>query len=202
MENNRDIYKMIKQLFNTGEILMDQTMDLIEKSGGLGRLLRYSESDLNKICNLPINKIRRIKTALDLGKLALTENQTGKNPLINSSDVYNYILPQIGWPEEEEFWLIGLDVRQKPIFTKLIAKGSQDHVEVSLGSLFKYLLRYSAPRGICIHTHPSGDPSPSETDIQLTDKIIEISVWLGIAIVDHLILGQGNYCSLADKGYF
>ncbi|MBU1240634.1 hypothetical protein KKF84_12445, partial [Myxococcota bacterium] len=74
-------------------------------------------------------------------------------------------------------------------------------VNLTLSSLFRQLIRSGAPRGICCHTHPSGDPSPSDTDLTLTDRIIETAGVLGLEIMDHIILGQGTYTSLADKGY-
>jgi DNA repair protein RadC len=201
MKSEYSINNLLKDLFNTGELTLQKAEEIIENAGGLPNIARMSCDEIEELTDLKKKNAKRIFSAIELGRKALVESTIEKKPLLNSKEVHEYLLPRIGWPEEEEFWILALDIRQRPIKLSLVAKGSSTEVTLSLGSLFKTLIRTGAPRGICCHTHPSGDPSPSETDINLTDRIIEVSSWLGISIVDHIILGQGNYTSLADKGY-
>ncbi len=197
-----DLVELIENLFNTGEIKPESIRELICKNGGLSRLIRSGENAMKSTASLVSEKkIRRITSALELGKRALIEETTREAPLLNASEVFQYLVPRIGWPEAEEFWVLALDVRQRPILFDMVAKGTIEEVNITMAQIFKLLIKVGAPRGICCHTHPSGDPSPSDSDISITDSILEAGRLLGISIVDHIILGQGAYVSLAEKGY-
>jgi DNA repair protein RadC len=67
--------------------------------------------------------------------------------------------------------------------------------------VFKEALRRSAASLICVHNHPSGDPTPSREDIEVTRRLVECGQMLGIEVLDHLIIGEKKYVSLKEKGY-
>jgi len=193
--------ELLRQLFDTGELPGPRAAGILDQGGGVQHLGRLTAEELAVVTGLEPRTARRIAAALQLGRMSLLEGQPHEEPLLNSRAVYGYLLPRVGWPEVEEFWVLALDVRQRPIHLMLVARGSSHEVNLTLASLFRLLIRSGAPRGICCHTHPSGDPAPSDIDLTLTDRIVETAGVLGLEIMDHLILGQGSYVSLADKGY-
>ncbi len=164
-------------------------------------MARCSQRELRALLGADERTAKRLFCALSIGRGALCEPESKQPSLGNSREAYRYLLPRVGWPEEEEFWILALDLRQSPLGLWLVAKGGTAEVNLTLSGLFKHLVRVGAPRGICCHTHPSGDSTPSDVDLTLTDRICETGDILGVEIVDHLILGQGTYTSLADSGY-
>ncbi len=192
---------LLASVFSTGENPVANWRKLLRKCGGLARLARFSEVELTELFELEPAQARRLCAAFQVGRHALLESQVPEPALTSPQDVYLYLAPRIGWPETEEFWVVGFNIRQQPLHLDMVAKGTPEQVSLSIGSVFRTLLRHGAARGICCHTHPSGDPSPSDADLVLTERIVHTGQVLGIPILDHLILGQGNYRSLADCGY-
>lgn len=192
----------LARLFPTGEHPSDRWMDLLQRAGGLARLSRFSELELADLFGLDPGRARRLHAVFRLGREALLEPQSPPNALCGPSEVFAYLAPRIGWPETEEFWVLGFNIRQQPLHLSLAAKGTCEQVSLSVGNVFRLLLHHGAARGLVCHTHPSGDPGPSEADLILTERIVQTGRLLGLPIVDHLILGQGGFCSLADGGYF
>jgi len=188
-------------VFTTGENPAHRWQDLLERAGGLARLSRFSELELANLFGLPAERARRLGAVFRIGREALLETASPPAALCSPSEVFAYLAPRIGWPETEEFWVLGFNIRQQPLHLNLAAKGTPEQVSLSIGSVFRILLHHGAARGLCCHTHPSGDPSPSEADLILTERIVQTGRMLGIPIVDHLILGQGGFRSLADGGY-
>jgi DNA repair protein RadC len=101
----------------------------------------------------------------------------------------------------EEFWLIGLDVRHRVLIDELVARGSLTSVEVHPRDVFRVLLRSRAAAVIFCHNHPSGDPSPSRQDVELTIRLREVGELCGITVLDHVVVGAGGYVSLAERGW-
>ncbi|PKN47675.1 MAG: hypothetical protein CVU59_02030 [Deltaproteobacteria bacterium HGW-Deltaproteobacteria-17] len=188
-------------LFTTGENPMEPWHDLLEQAGGLARLARFSELELAQLFGLPAARARRLVAVFRVGREALLESPPPATPLCSPSEVFAYLAPRIGWPETEEFWVLGFNIRQHPLHLSLAAKGTPEQVSLSIGNVFRILLHHGAARGLVCHTHPSGDPSPSEADLVLTERIVQTGRMLGIPIIDHVILGQGGFSSLADGGY-
>ena len=189
-------------VFTTGENPAQSWHDLLERAGGLARLARFSETELLQLFGLSAPRARRLCALFRIGRETLMESTASSCPLCSPVEVFEYLAPRIGWPETEEFWVLGFNIRQQPLHLSLAAKGTPEQVSLSIGSVFRILLHHGAARGLCCHTHPSGDPSPSEADLILTERIVQTGRMLGIPIVDHLILGQGGFRSLADGGYF
>ncbi|MBN2724936.1 MAG: hypothetical protein JXR95_12770 [Deltaproteobacteria bacterium] len=175
--------------------------DALEKTGGFPRLARMTQQQLVKsgLFNKP--DAEKIVNSIKLGRKALTNQYPNNAQLISSRQVFEYLVPYISWPFVEEFWIVGLDVKQRVVNLAMVARGGISEVSVPVSSVFQHLISWGTPRGICCHTHPSGDPEPSSHDIAITDRLIEAASFLDIKIIDHIILGQGTYSSLADMGY-
>jgi DNA repair protein RadC len=191
----------LARLFPTGENPAMRWEELLQQAGGLARLARFSELELAGLFNLPPDRARRLHAVFRLGKEALLGVRPPQSALCSPAEVFDYLAPRIGWPETEEFWVLGFNVRQQPLHLSLVAKGTCEQVSLSVGNVFRLLLHHGAARGLVVHTHPSGDPGPSEADLVLTERIVQTGRLLGLPIVDHLILGQGRFSSLADDGY-
>lgn len=121
--------------------------------------------------------------------------------LAGACDVWAYVRDQLAGEMREHFIVITLDVRHRVIAKHLIAIGSLTGVEVHPREVFKVAILDSAAALILVHNHPSGDPSPSRTDIELTQRLRDVGETHGIPVVDHVIMGDQGYTSLAERNW-
>jgi DNA repair protein RadC len=155
----------------------------------------------------PIERLREIK---GLGEAAITElkvvqaaasefarGQARKRPALSSwSSVLDYCRTAMAFADKEQFRILFLDKRNQLIADELQQTGTVDHTPVYPREVVKRALELSATAVILVHNHPSGDPTPSRADIQMTQAIVEVAKPLGIAVHDHIIVGKEGHASL------
>ena len=122
--------------------------------------------------------------------------QVQKRPVLSSwSSVIDYCRTAMAYAEKEQFRLLFLDKRNQLIADELQQVGPVDHTPVYPREVVKRALELSATALILVHNHPSGDPTPSRADIQMTQAIIDVAKPLGIAVHDHIIVGKEGHAS-------
>ena len=118
----------------------------------------------------------------------------------NSDDsIYRYFYDFLGDKKQEYFYCVYVDTKGKYIDKKCLFIGTINSSVVHPREVFKEAYLLSANGIICVHNHPSGDSSPSKEDISITKKLKEISIIHGIKLIDHIIVGKGNYFSFFDN---
>ena len=100
----------------------------------------------------------------------------------------------------EQFGIVMLDTKSRLIRIRLVATGTVDSAVVHPREVFREAAAAAAAAIVLFHNHPSGDPTPSEDDLLLTNRMISAGVVMGIDVVDHIILGERRYCSLLEIG--
>jgi DNA repair protein RadC len=124
-----------------------------------------------------------------------------ERPVVGSWDkLIDYCNAQIAYSKIEEFHVLFLDRKHALIKDEMQQRGTIDHTPVYPREVIKRALELGASAVILVHNHPSGDPSPSEADITVTQNIINAAAPLGIIVHDHLIIGRGGHISLRDCG--
>jgi len=133
---------------------------------------------------------QRIKAAVSLKPDMPTNN------VINTlGEAYKALAPLMEGKEQEEFWVIGLNNRKRILFLEMVFKGKGNELVVST-AIWRKVVREGAACAIFAHNHPSGDSSPSNEDIEATKRFAKQAKLLGIDLLDHIIIGNGNYRSL------
>jgi len=126
----------------------------------------------------------------------LARGQLHKRPVLSSwSSVIDYCRTAMAYADKEQFRLLFLDKRNRLIADELQQVGTVDHTPVYPREVVKRALELSATALILVHNHPSGDPTPSSADIQMTQEIIEVARSLGISVHDHIIVGKEGHAS-------
>lgn len=120
----------------------------------------------------------------------------------NSEDVYTAFRDLCASADREHFWSIALDNKHRIVGVELVATGSLTCTIVHPREVFKALVLTSAAAAIFIHNHPSGDPTPSREDIDITRRLRDVGELMGIRILDHLVIGHDRYVSMVDDGYW
>ena len=127
----------------------------------------------------------------------LAKGELRKRPVLSSwGNVLDYCRTAMAFSDKEEFRLLFLDKRNQLIADEVQQKGTVDHTPVYPREVVKSALELSATALILVHNHPSGDPTPSRADIQMTQAIIDVAKPLGIAVHDHIIVGKEGHASL------
>ena len=137
---------------------------------------------------------------LQVGRRFQLPTATEKPRITSPVDGANLLLPWIGHLQQEEMHVILLDTRNRVLDIQLIYRGSLNTSVVRIGEIFRVAIESTAAAIILAHNHPSGDPSPSPEDIAVTRKIVEAGNLLSIDVLDHLIIGNGRFTSLKERG--
>ena len=154
--------------------------------------------------------VERLKKTKGLGDAAVTElklvqaaanrllrGEVRRRPVLSSwSNVLDYYRAAMAFEDKEQFRILFLDKRNQLIADEVAQTGTVDHTPVYPREVVKRALELSATAVILIHNHPSGDPTPSRADVQMTQAIIEVAKPLGIAVHDHIIVGKDGHASL------
>lgn len=169
---------------------------LLKKFGSFAEVMHAPETLLREVDGIgeaSINQIKLIAAAATrIAKGALPERVS----LSSWNDVIGYCRTSQAFADKEQFRILFLDKRNRLIADEVQQTGTIDHTPVYPREVIKRALEVSATAIILVHNHPSGDPSPSQADIQMTRAIIEIAKPLGIAVHDHIIVGRGGHASL------
>lgn len=169
-------------------------------SGNLGELARKGISDLMKIKGIGPARAILITAAMELGKRRNESEVIVKDKISCSRDVFEVLKCAMGDQPYEEFWILILNKANRVIRKCCISEGGVSGTVVDPKKIFKIALDHHASSIILGHNHPSGNVQPSEADQKITRKIRESGLMLDIAVLDHVILGDGNYFSFADEG--
>jgi DNA repair protein RadC len=169
---------------------------LIAEFGSFAEVISAPRARLREIEGLGDAAIAEIKIVqAAAGRLA--RGQVKKRPVLSSwSAVLDYCRTTMAFSEKEQFRIIFLDKRNQVIADEVQQTGTVDHTPVYPREVVKRALELSATAIILVHNHPSGDPTPSRADIQMTQSIVEITKPLGISVHDHIIVGKEGHASL------
>ncbi len=173
---------------------------LNNSSNNLNQLAKLSVIDLMKFKGIGEAKAISIVAALELGRRRKSEAVIDKVKLSSSKEAYEYLRPVLEDLPHEEFWILFLNRANKIIGKQIIGRGGISQTTADVKIVFKKSIDKQASAIILAHNHPSGNIKPSESDIQLTRKIKNGSELLDIQVLDHLIVGDGNYFSFNDSG--
>ena len=136
-------------------------------------------------------------------ELALRWNRPPTEPassITSPQEVAHLLLPRLRYREQEEFCVLLLNTKNRLIAEVTVSVGSLDRSLAHPREVFREAVRHNAAGILLVHNHPSGDPQPSPEDLQLTQQLRQAGDLLGIELMDHLILGDGHWVSLREKG--
>ncbi len=143
-------------------------------------------------------KANQIISALKLARMN-PSNVEDRYVIRSLQDAYEYLKDMV-YLNHEEFVVLGLSTKNQVLFRETVFKGSLNASIVHPRETFKALIKRSCAAAIVAHNHPSGNPSPSQEDIDVTKRLCKCGKMIGIEILDHMIIAN-DYVSLKEKGY-
>lgn len=176
-------------------------IELLNRLGGLNGLAACGIEELCAIPGVGPAKAAVLKAALALGKRAMAVPLSTGIRVSGSHDLFTHFHPMLRDVKHELFKVVLLDAKNCVIKEITVSEGSLTLSIVHPREVFALAVRESAAAVIFLHNHPSGDPTPSLEDRQLTDRLVAAGQLLGIRVLDHLIIGDGRYVSFSDEGW-
>lgn len=170
-----------------------------EEVGGLHSLARASVSELATFKGIGLAKACQVLAAVEIGRRiagTVEERPVIKGP----GDASLLVMENMRHLEQEHFQVILLNIKNQVLGVELVFVGGLASSPVHPREVFKSAIRKSAAGVILVHNHPSGDPSPSREDMEVTRRLTEAGKLLGIEVLDHLVIGDNKYVSFREKG--
>ena len=197
--SDEELISIILKTGTKGISVKEVSLKLLENVGDIKRLKDIGINTLMGINGIGRVKAIEIKAAIELGRrIYIENNKLGGIILNNSLKIYEYFKDLVGDKKQEYFYTVYVDTKGRYIDKKCLFVGTINNSIVHPREIFKEAYLLSANGIICIHNHPSGDPTPSKEDIVITRKIKEIAMIHGIRLVDHLIVGVNSYYSFYE----
>ncbi len=147
-------------------------------------------------------KAIQLLAAIELGRRLARKQNDEKFTIRSPQDAAAYLMPDMTSLNQEHFVVLFLNIKNQIIHRQTIFIGSLNASIVHPREIFREAVKRSAASIICAHNHPSGVPTPSEEDIEVTKRIEEAGYIMGIELIDHVIIGDHQFISLKEKGYF
>jgi DNA repair protein RadC len=198
--SNSELLAILLRVGVRGENAVQVGQRLLNKFGGLGGLHRAPFDELINQHGIGEAKAAQIKAAIELGR-RLTLESPEERPIINSpADAAALVMYEMSALEQEHLRILLLDRRNRVLEIEEVYRGSVNSSQVRVGEVFKAAVRKNASALIVIHNHPSGDPTPSPDDVAVTRAIAQAGKLLDVDVLDHLVIGQGRWVSLKERG--
>jgi len=168
---------------------------LLRDIGNVAEISRASPRELAPLVGP--TRAARVAAAFELGRRAVLL-RTHRPSIGNAEDIYRLAAPRMHGQAQELFLVVGLDIRNGLLDVVEIARGTAIGVEVHPREVFRPLIRMAAAGGVLAHNHPSGDPTPSNEDLELTRRMRDVGHLLGIPIIDHVVIAQNGFRSITE----
>ena len=188
---------------SSGQTALDHGRALVQQfDESFRRLAEASIRDLCGVKGIGPAKAAQIQASLEIARRFAAEELKQGQPFRSSADVFHHYQEQLGNLKKEEFHVLLLDAKNCKLKDVRVSEGSLTSSLVHPREVFTPVVRESAAGVILIHNHPSGDPAPSQEDLQITRRLRQVGEIMGVHVLDHLIIGKGRYVSFVDDGYW
>jgi len=181
-----------------GKSSLDISRELVAE--GLLPLARRDWIPGKPVGSLGAARVARIGAALELGRRIATLSATSSEAINDAGAVAQRLITRYAHRVQETFGCLYLDARHRLVTEREVFVGTLDSATVAPRDVFRFALLDHAASVIVFHNHPSGDPSPSPQDVELTRHLVDGGRMLGVAVLDHLIVASGGYVSLKQRG--
>lgn len=174
---------------------------LANLEGGLEGLLHITPQELMAIKGIGKSKACSLAAIGELAKRINSKPIRGKYIIESARDVADFLMEELRYEKKEHFRTLMMDTKGGVIGVENISTGGLSSTEVHPREVFSPAIKKNASTIVLVHNHPSGDPSPSSMDIQVTKRLQEAGKLVGIKVLDHIVIGDGVYVSLLGEGY-
>jgi DNA repair protein RadC len=185
---------------STGESAIDHARLLLRHFNGLKGLDDASSGEIGTVKGIGPAKIAQIKACLEIAKRFGNRKWEAGQPLRSSEDVFRHFRDNLEKEKRELFYVVLLNNKNRKMREVKVSEGSLTASLVHPREVYNPVIRESAAAVIFVHNHPSGDPAPSQEDIEITRRLKEVGEVMGVRVLDHVVIGHDRYFSFSDRG--
>ena len=197
--SNEELIAIILKTGTKNISVKEISLKILKKYKDISNLNDININDLMKIDGIGEVKAMELISSIELGKRVCSYKTKDKKKISNSYDIYMYYRNLLNNKMQEYFYVLYLDNKKKIIENKLLYVGTINKSIAHPREIFKNAYLNSASFIVCVHNHPSGDPTPSRQDILTTKRMKEAGEFLGIPLCDHIIIGDQTYLSFREE---
>jgi DNA repair protein RadC len=179
---------------------LDLANAMLSGVGGIEGLARAHHDALTQVTGIGAARAAQVLAAVELGRRTLTRAGRHRVQVTSPRAVAELLLPIYGNRPVEQFGVVLLDTKHRVTRTTIVTVGTLDASIVHPREIFREATAGGAAAIVVFHNHPSGDPEPSQEDIELTHRLVAAGVLMGIDVIDHVILANVRYCSMKEEG--
>jgi DNA repair protein RadC len=172
---------------------------VLDAVGGLHGLARASTDDLRRVPGIGLARASQLIAAVEAGRRTLLRVRRDRPQFMSARDVAEFLVPQFGSRPVEQFGVVLLDTKHRILRTTLLSVGTLDASIVHPREVFRAAASAGAAALVLFHNHPSGDPTPSGDDVDLTKRMIRAGELMGITVLDHVIIAENRFHSMKDR---
>lgn len=198
--SNEELLAIIIRTGNKNDTAIDLARKILSKDNrGLISLRDTTLQELMQTNGVGQCKAAQILAAIEIGKRINYREALGKVKVNDPSTIANLYMDEMRYLQKEHFRIVLLDTKNQIIVTEEISIGTLNASIVHPRDVFKAAIKRNSNAMILIHNHPSGDPTPSNEDINITNRLIDAGNLIGIKVLDHIIIGDNRYISFKEK---
>ncbi len=194
-----DLLAIILRTGTTRENVMEMSAKILAKYGGLAGLLSADFHEISNEHGLGPAKTSQLKAALELGKRLSMMPVEKRYQITSADDAARLVRLEMMYLDHEEMHIILLDTRNHVVECIKRYKGTVNSSVLRIAEIMRPAITRNCPRIIVSHNHPSGDPTPSNEDIEVTHQLADAGKLLDIDLLDHIIIGNPRYISLKEQ---
>ena len=180
---------------------VDLARQLLQQFGSLSTLLKASQSEFCAAMGLGEAKFTQLQAVMEMSRRVHADELSHGETITKAADAANFLMAELGNRPAEVFGALFLDPQHHILAFEELFHGTIDHTSVHPRELIRRVIHHNAARIILAHNHPSGDITPSQADIELTQSLKNALEMLDVTLLDHLVVGKNAFCSLAERGF-
>ncbi|HEX7735640.1 MAG TPA: DNA repair protein RadC [Ktedonobacteraceae bacterium] len=196
--SSAELLAIILRTGTARENVLELAGKLLARYSGLGGLLNLDFDELCRVHGLGEAKCCQIKAALELGKRLGQQQFETKYQIKSSHDAANLVMVEMTYLDHEEMRVLALDTKNQVAENISLYRGTVNSSVLRIAELFRPAITRNCPAILVCHNHPSGDPTPSAEDIEVTEQLVKAGKVLEIEVIDHLVIGNHKYTSLRE----
>jgi DNA repair protein RadC len=188
--SDTELLAMLLRSGTRGHDVLTLATRLVSEAGSLAGLITWKETDFRRLKGIGRVKALQLVTVMEVARRVLGQ-QAGEAPLLENADlVATYFTPIAAGLEVEKFWVLCLNRKNRLLKRVEVTSGTASSSLVHPREVFREAIREGALAVICVHNHPSGDPTSSSADVNVTRQLRDAAKTVGIDLIDHVIVGQ------------
>ncbi|MGN7453207.1 RadC family protein [Paenibacillus pasadenensis] len=198
--SHAELLAILLRTGSSSETAVHLAARILQQSGSLRGLVDMGHGDLTRIKGIGPAKALQIRAGIELGRRLARSRREETVAVRRPEDAADYLMEDLRYLQVEHFVCLFLNTKNHIVARETLSVGTLNASLVHPREVFRAAIRHGSASLICAHNHPSGDPTPSAEDRALTARLQEAGQLVGIEVLDHIVIGDGRFISLKERG--